>query len=192
MMRRCSYGRRRCWFEMNNVVGRTWQGPDFASHKARWEQARQAEAEHQDQLERDRVAAIAAANAKRDSEVASAALRLKTDAASQNSVLSDALQVLHGASTYNHWEYTLAVLVASLLLSLTLEGTMWTVFTALAITYGDAFTASLQVGELADQYAAASRTEDRLDAEDARAFRAHVLREKKSILQIIRGWMGRQ
>jgi hypothetical protein len=107
-------------------------------------------------------------------------------------VLSDALQVLHGSSSYSTWEYTLAVLIASLLLSLTLEGTMWTVFTALAITYGDAFTASLQVGEMADRYAAASRTESRIYAEDARTFREKVVREKKGILDTLRDRLRRR
>jgi hypothetical protein len=177
--------RARMAFEMNNVVGRTWEGPYFASHKARWEQARQQQADHKTRLEVERLDAVNAVYDRVHRDLDSARLSVGADPASRNAMLAGALQILNGSPHYPAWQYVAAATLASLLLSFTLEGTMWAAFTVLAITYGDAFATALAGDEIADQYATVTRTKTRRDQEEWGHFESKVMREKRGIIRML-------
>ena len=179
-------------FEMNNVVGRTWEGKYFGSHKGRFEEAKKLQGDNQRQLEIERLNAVSRQDSAFRTELETVKGRLKTDPASQNRVLSAALQVINGGPEYGYWQYALAVMIVSVLLSVTLESTIWVVFTALAITYGDTFTSSLQLGSEVDKYAAAGRTIVDMDSADTNAFRERVTREKRTILDTVRAMINRR
>jgi hypothetical protein len=173
-------------FEMNNVVGKTWQGPQFEGNRQRFQTARAKQVENQTRLEGERLAQIAQADSDFVRAVGRARDSLKTDPASQNQMIGAVLGAINGTPTYSYREYTWAVMIISGMLSFALESAIWALANILGVTFGDTFVAQLQFAPLAKKFAAVGQADNDIHAAETAAIKERIVREKRSIKDIVR------
>ena len=178
--------RQRLDIEAQRVINGVSEGPRYKAYEKQYNQAVQKRDEQRGQHESDRLQQITELNQAHEQKLKSAAEDLKNSRTVQNKMLSATLQVLNSAPNYPQWQYLVAIVVISILLTVALESVIICSFRVLAIYHGELFELNLFRKTTEQKMQGLAGTVDDLHQAELDSIRNRVSRERKNATEILK------
>ena len=135
--------RQRLDIEAQRVINGISEGPRYKAYEKQYNKAVENRDKRRGQHESDRLRQVTELNQAHEKKLKSAAEDLKNSKIVQNKMLSATLQVLNSGPNYPQWQYLVAIVLLSILLTVALESVIICSFRVLAIYHGELFELNL-------------------------------------------------
>ena len=178
--------RQRLDTEAQQVINGVSEGPRYKAYEKQYNQAIQNRDELRGELESKRLQQVKELNQAHEQKLASAAESLKNSRTVQNKMLSATLQVLNSGPNYPQWQYLVAIVLISILITVALESVIICSFRVLAIYHGELFELNLFRKTAEQKMQGMAGTIDDLHQGELDSLRNRMTREKENTITTLK------
>ena len=183
--------RQRLETEAQQVINGVSEGPRYRAYEKQYNQATKNRDALRGALESNRLQQVKELNRAHEQKLASVAESLKNSQTVQNKMLSATLQVLNSDPNYPQWQYLVAIVLISLLLTVALESVIICSFRVLAIYHGELFELNLFRKTAEQKMKGLAGTVDDMNQAESDSIRNHVSRERRNIVETLKGFVSK-
>ena len=181
--------RQRLDVEAQRVINGVSEGPRYKAYENQYNRAIQNRDNLRSELEAARLQQLRELNMAHEQNLADLAESLKSSREVQNKMLSAMLQVIHSSPNYPRRHYIVVIFLISLLLTVALESVIVCSFKVLAIYHGDLFELNLFRKTSEQKIRGVAETVDEIHQVELDSVRNRVSREKKSMVETLKGFV---
>ena len=178
--------RQRLDTEAQRVINGISEGPRYKAYEKQYNQAIENRDKLRGQLESNRLQQVKALNQTYEQKLASAADSLKNSRTVQNKMLSATLQVLNSGPNYPQWQYLVAIILISILITVALESVIICSFRVLAIYHGELFELNLFRKTTEQKMQGMASTVDDMHQVELDSLRNRMTREQKNTITTLK------
>ena len=178
--------RQRLDIEAQDVINGVSEGPQYKAYEKQYNQAVQKRDEQRRQHESERFQQITELNGAHEEKLRNVAEDLKNSRTVQNKMLSATLQVLNSGPNYPQWQYLVAIVLISILLTVALESVIICSFRVLAIYHGELFALNLFRKTTEQKMQGLAGTVDDMHQVELDSLRNRMDREKENTVRTLK------
>lgn len=183
--------RQRLDTEAQQVINGVSEGPRYKAYERQYNQAIQNRNELRGELESNRLQQVKELNRAHEQKLTSVAESLKNSQTVQNKMLSATLQILNSGPNYPQWQYLVAIVFISLLLTVALESVIICSFRVLAIYHGELFELNLFRKTAEQKMQGLAGAVDDMHQAELDAAHNRVTREKQNTVRTLKGFFSK-
>ena len=178
--------RQRLDIEVQRVINGISEGPRYKAYEKQYNQAVQKRDELREHHESERLQQITELNRVHEQKLRNVAANLKNSRTVQNKMLSATLQVLNSGPNYPQWQYLVAIVLISILLTVALESVIICSFRVLAIYHGELFALNLFRKTTEQKMQGLAGTVDDMHQVELDSLRNRMDREKENTVRTLK------
>ena len=178
--------RQRLETEAQRVINGVSEGPRYKAYEKQYNQAIQNRDKLRGELESNRLQQVKELNQAHEQKLARVAESLKNSQIVQNKMLSATLQVLNSGPNYPQWQYLVAIVLISILITVALESVIICSFRVLAIYHGELFELNLFRKTTEQKRQSMAGAVDDIHQHELDSLRNRMTREKKNTIATLK------
>ena len=172
--------------EAQRVVNGISEGPRYKAYEKQYNQAVENRNTLRGKHEAERLQQITELNRTHEQNLRSIAAELENSRTVQNKMLSATLQVFNSGPNYPQWQYLVAIVLISILLTVALESVIICSFRILAIYHGELFELNLFRKTAEEKMQGIAGAVGDLHQSELNSLHNRMVREKKNTIRTLK------